>query len=221
VDKEVQNFVEKGKANKIIPFIIDGKPYDSQNECYTKTLWKLKGTQDEPIGVNINDLGREAAAIKVISTMLKLNFDTLWQREMRDKAKRQGIIATIGIIAFFVLTGFLVWLYYNNQELKNRNWKILENQARYIAMQADQLINESDALSARFILSKVLPKDLENPDLPYTAESEAALRKSWGNHSAVLNGHTRNLWTSEFSPDGKKIVTASSDNTVRVWDVAS
>lgn len=221
VDKEVQGFVNKGKINKIIPFIIDGEPYNPQMECYSETLRGLKGNENEPIGIKINDLGREAAAIKVITTMLKLKFDTLWQREMRDKAKRQGIIATIGIIAFLVLTGFLVWLYYNNQELKNRNWKILENQARYIAMQADQLINESDALSARFLLSKVLPKDLENPDLPYTAESEAALRKSWGNHSAVLNGHTRNLWTSEFSPDGKKIVTASSDNTVRVWDVAS
>ncbi len=221
VDKEIQSFIKLGKVKKIIPFIIDGKPYDLQKECYTRSLQELKGTDDEPIGININDLGREAAAVKVIATMLELKFDTLWQRHVRDKAKRQGIYATIAVVAFFVLAGFLVWLYYNNRELKSRNWKILENQARYIAMKANQLIDESDALSARFILSKALPTNLENPNFPYTAEAEAALRKSWNYQSSILNGHTGNLWTSEYSPDGKKIVTASSDNTVRVWDAAS
>lgn len=221
VDKEIQGFIKMGRVKKIIPFIIDGKPYDLQKECYTKSLHELKGTDDEPIGININDLGREAAAVKVIATMLELKFDTLWQRHVRDKAKRQGIYATIAVVVFFILAGFLVWLYYNNLELKSRNWKILENQARYIAMKANQLIDEGDALSARFILSKVLPTNLGNPNYPYTAEAEAALRKSWNYQSAILNGHTWNLWTSEFSPDGKKIVTASGDNTVRVWDANS
>lgn len=70
VDKEVQGFVNKGKINKIIPFIIDGEPYNPQMECYSETLRGLKGNENEPIGIKINDLGREAAAIKVITTML-------------------------------------------------------------------------------------------------------------------------------------------------------
>ena len=34
-----------------------------------------------------------------------------------------------------------------------------------------------------------------------------------------LIGHTGPIYTEAFSPDGKTIVTASVDNTARLWDV--
>jgi len=34
-------------------------------------------------------------------------------------------------------------------------------------------------------------------------------------------GHTDRLWQATFSPDGKQVVTASADNTARIWDVAT
>jgi WD40 repeat protein len=34
----------------------------------------------------------------------------------------------------------------------------------------------------------------------------------------VLRGHINELWSASFSPDGKRVVTASSDNTARIWD---
>ena len=34
-------------------------------------------------------------------------------------------------------------------------------------------------------------------------------------------GHTSNVTTAMFSPDGKKIVTASGDNTAKIWDAAT
>jgi WD40 repeat protein len=36
----------------------------------------------------------------------------------------------------------------------------------------------------------------------------------------TLRGHTHNLSSVQFSPDGQRIVTASVDNTVRVWNAA-
>ncbi|MEO8286520.1 MAG: fasciclin domain-containing protein [Chloroflexota bacterium] len=36
-----------------------------------------------------------------------------------------------------------------------------------------------------------------------------------------LTGHTDAVWQAVFSPDGKKIVTASADGTVRIWDAVS
>jgi WD40 repeat protein len=33
-----------------------------------------------------------------------------------------------------------------------------------------------------------------------------------------LNGHEGNVLSAAFSPDGKRIVTASADNTARLWD---
>ncbi len=38
-----------------------------------------------------------------------------------------------------------------------------------------------------------------------------------GKEIASLNGHTSSVWSAAFSPDGRRIVTASDDNTAKVW----
>ena len=38
---------------------------------------------------------------------------------------------------------------------------------------------------------------------------------------AVLRGHEKVVASAAFSPDGSRIVTASSDNTARIWDATS
>jgi WD40 repeat protein/serine/threonine protein kinase len=44
---------------------------------------------------------------------------------------------------------------------------------------------------------------------------------STGQEVAVLKGHTNRVVTAHFSPDGRRVVTASWDNTARVWDARS
>jgi WD40 repeat protein len=36
---------------------------------------------------------------------------------------------------------------------------------------------------------------------------------------AVLRGHKKSVVSVAFSPDGARILTASDDNTARIWDV--
>ena len=35
---------------------------------------------------------------------------------------------------------------------------------------------------------------------------------------AVLSGHGDGVWSAAWSPDGRRIVTTSADQTARIWD---
>ena len=85
VCKEAQTFIDLGRADHIIPFVIEGKPFSNDaNECYPKSLLNLLGC-NELLAANINEMGRDAAAIKVIARMFDIRFDILWQRHRREE----------------------------------------------------------------------------------------------------------------------------------------
>ena len=42
-----------------------------------------------------------------------------------------------------------------------------------------------------------------------------------GQEVAALRGHTGDVNSASYSPDGGRIITASSDGTARVWNAAT
>ncbi len=70
---------------------------------------------------------------------------------------------------------------------------------------------------------EALPTDLESPDRPYVPQAETALYRSLAAHREQQSflGHADRVHSAMFSADGQLIVSASSDTTARLWDVAS
>ena len=115
VCKEAQTFIDLGRADHIIPFVIEGTPFskDMGSECYPEALLNLTDGQ-ELLAANINEMGRDAAAIKAVARMFNLRFDTLWQRFEREKKKRFLIsILTVAVFALLSL-GIGGFIYNNN-----------------------------------------------------------------------------------------------------------
>ena len=91
VSNEVKTFIEWGRLEYIIPFVIDGTPNSGdENECFPKSL--LEYVEEHPdrelLGINIAEVGREKAFVRVVSRMLGVSFDELWKRHEREIIRR-------------------------------------------------------------------------------------------------------------------------------------
>lgn len=202
VCKEVQDFIDSGREEYIIPFIIDGQPYaqNPEDECFPESLKSLAGER-ELLGININENGRESAVVKVVAQMFEVRFDVLWDRFQRQERKHRFIL---GLLSFFVVAFLAVIsaiLYTNNTELYKR-------QCRFITEKAAQLLETNDIVLAQMLLLEALPG---NPH-----QAETLLRKS-------LEKNTNKLCESSFSeilcisPNGKFIVGKNTDSVLQIW----
>lgn len=118
VCKEVQNFIDTRRERYIIPFIIEGEPNANNidNECFPDALKNLTA-EKELLGINVNEYGREAAAVKVAARMFELSFDSLWQRFKREeKKKRRNLIATF-IMAIIILLSIIAYGIWANRRI--------------------------------------------------------------------------------------------------------
>ena len=111
VSDEVRTFIEWGRLEYIIPFIIDGTPNSGDDqECFPQSLrdYTAAHPDREILGISIAEVGREKAFIKVISRMLGVSFDELWKRHERERRRRLlamgfASVALISMLYYFAL----------------------------------------------------------------------------------------------------------------------
>ncbi len=211
VCKEVQEFIDSGREKYIIPFIIEGKPNSKStaSECFPQNLRELSGER-ELLGININEMGRDAAAIKAVANMLGLDFDTLWQRAERERRNRRRLLVCLSLLGMIIAFAIVAVMFYQNR-------KIQTNIARAVAHRATQLVEEGDVYVARKLLVEVLPDERDFIKKPYVAEAEAAMRLAYSKNLNTFRGHTKSVRSATFSNDGKYILSASGDKTIKLW----
>lgn len=235
VNDEVEYFISLGKHDKIIPYIIEGIPHASipSEECYPPALLRLS-QEKELLGANINEVGKDSATIRIVSRMFNIRFDTLYQRYQREQKKRRWQLVIAIVLAFLLLTGIACWIWRQNILLKEREWKMMENQARMIVEKANSLMDKGDVYLACRLLLAVTPDDKSNQK-PMFPELECALRRGYdmitfnSNTSVSIigppfDGNTYSFGHSSanFSPDGTQLVVYNTLNkAVRVYSSLS
>ena len=115
VGKEIEYFHQLGRTKQIHFFIVDGIPHSGNpdTECFNPIVDTLG--LPEILGANIHEkifrwpwLNKERAYVQLVSKLLGVEFDAIWQRHKRLLIKK-AIAWTAGILA--VLATLLgVWL---------------------------------------------------------------------------------------------------------------
>lgn len=194
VNTEVEEFIHLGRTDSIFPFIISGAPMsdEPEKECFPKALKNLS-SDEERLGGNINEKGRDAAVVKIIAGMLNLEFDILWQRYEREKAEEE-------------------------RKIREQRDHLQRVRSRFLSEKVFSLISEGDAFLARKLALEALPNNLSEPDKPYVFEAERSLRAALSVDSAILRGHSSRIPSISFSSNGCYLASASYDSTIRLWD---
>ena len=122
VNREVEAFIGMGRNEQIIPFIIEGKPFadDAGDECFPLALRALPSEQ-ELLGADVNEQGRDAAAVKVVARMFDIQFDVLWQRYEREQRRHRRLFVggLLGLLVFFGCVS--CWMWQKNRRLAEQN----------------------------------------------------------------------------------------------------
>ena len=133
-------------------------------------------------------------------------------KEKREKRRRMKWLILAAAVVL-LCTGVMAYIASMASKLSVENHQSQIRLSQMLGEKVSRLVDEGDSYTARLIALEALP-----PHCPYTPEAEYALRKADMQNSAILRGHTNEVNSANFSPDGKRIVSASSDETVRIWD---
>lgn len=177
VGKEIEYFHSLGRTNNIHFFIVDGTPHSNNpdTECFNPVIDKLG--LPEILGANINEkiyrwswLNRERAYVQLISKLLGVEFDSIWQRHKRRLIGKTlawvlGIIAVIAII-------FGVWkanqpidttLTLNEASVHNDNLPPMQNAVVTMELKNETKIDTLSSLDNQLVFNNIPHRFLGKP----------------------------------------------------------
>ena len=167
-------------------------------------LNKRKGEAASPALAQAELEGLDGDAIQRQEDAISLLYDSISQ--LNDSMSSQ-----------LTLIGYLRAEIENERYNATRaNYGMNVNLSRILAQKTSKQANDGNSYLARLLALQALP-----PNRPYTKEAEVALRRACQHNDAILTGHSDMVSSAEFSPDGNRLVSASKDHTIRIWDANS
>ena len=173
-------------------------------------------------GLNANEKAFIDASIEYRDRLAKEE-QVRRERELRDAqilARRRKIIANGSVFAAIVLA---VMGWFLLEVLKDADQSLdnaLITQSRFLADLSRQATRKGDAVTGMLLAVEALPDESISRQRPYVLEAEKSIYEALKQRRelVVLSGHEGPIDSVRFTPDRKRLVTASRDGTTRLWD---
>ncbi|MDD6889731.1 MAG: toll/interleukin-1 receptor domain-containing protein [Bacteroidales bacterium] len=197
VNKEVEHFINSGHISHIIPILVNDIADNNIDNFMPQGLRELKGN-DELLWVDLRNEGIDRTVVKIIAVILNIQFDTLWQRHLKENRRRtrQRIFAyslVVGVIGALAIFGISQYSKLKRNELTTKQNNIAE--------QSILLTKEGNLLDAIQLLTADNGKYLEtynsNIDKALRVAIDAYERPGW----VLINKGTMTLPALPY-PDG-------------------
>jgi dipeptidyl aminopeptidase/acylaminoacyl peptidase len=225
VGEEITTYKKLGREDRILALIVDGEPnasdgkpgFKAEDECFHEAMryrWSMDGqrsqVRSEPIAADMRQGkdGKENAKLKLLAGLLGVNYDDLKRREQERRIRRLRIVLAValGLVSAFAALSVYAWQQKRSAE---------QTLSRSDFLQALRSIDEGNDYDALAQLTRSLSFDRDNQ----AAACRLITLLTYHEHTIPLQRlkHDDSVKSAQFSPDGKRIVTAS-DKTTRIWD---
>jgi len=228
VGKEIKDFIALGRGDSILAVVVDGEPNTEgrglapELECLPRELRFQPELRKDGTGnttVNISDERAEPlwldwrktnrhnrpTFLRLVAALLSLSsLDELVRKDQKYRRRRAALLWSVTGVAVCCILGLVIGL------------RIRENQAvsRQLAAEALQDFETDPVLALR--------KVTEAGERSKTEEAYIALNDVLeAPRERFILHHKGSVGKAVYSPDGERIVTASRDNTARIWDAES
>jgi hypothetical protein len=191
--------------------------------------------------------GKNNAKLKLLAGLLGISYDDLRRRDHERRLRRARTLVAGALALVLIFAGLSVALFYKSQQANRQRQEAVKqeaeakNNAREANLQKQEAVTQeakakTTSVQADFDLAVMYQKQSDSVNPRTLAHLARALRtsgdarlprqyvvsllrdSSWFLDQMEPMRHQGSVLAASFSPNGRRIVTASDDNTARVWD---
>lgn len=221
VDAEIRHFKSRGPEARVLAVIVGGSP-DSDDPsvmCFPPSMLRtvdadgnLTDEPDEPLAPDAQKEKLDRLTARLVAGVIGVEFDALWQREVRRKRRRQLVAGMVGLLLAGAAT--IGYLAYDDAEQQR-----LAQESINFAVEAQAAMDDARIDDALKLTLSALPEDIASPDRPVVPEAVAALRRIMaGNPSAGVLAQFDLPVTDLHVIDEEHLAVGLDDGSYRTLD---